>query len=71
MDGWDVVYTFIHSFIHLRKTGTNSQVIRVVKEMKALPIPSEQWPLMAWNILLHAFARLRDGNQAYLAFWSV
>ena len=39
--------------------------------MKALAIPAEQWPLMAWNILLHAFARLRDGNQAYLTFWSV
>ena len=48
---------------------TNGQVVRVAKEMNALPqLHRDQWPLLAWNILLQAHARLRDGSQGYVTF---
>ncbi len=41
----------------------------MAKEMNALPqLHPDQWPLLAWNILLQAHARLRDGSQGYLTF---
>lgn len=39
--------------------------------MEAVPLPPEQWPPLAWNILLHAHGRRRDGNEAYATFGCV
>ena len=40
-------------------------------EMPAVPLPPEQWSFLAWNILLHAHCRRREGNQAYALFGCV
>lgn len=39
--------------------------------MPAVPLPPEQWSFLAWNILLHAHCRRREGNQAYAVFGCV
>lgn len=47
-----------------------TQVVRVAQSlaMTQESITSEQWPLMAWNILLQACHHLVDGNLAYATF---
>ena len=48
-----------------RNTEQWQEVLRVAREMKKQQL---EWSRMAWNMVIQAHGRLKQGNEAYLTF---